>query len=93
MARKKVWARQPPEFFTEACIDADGTVVETGAECKQGIDYSYQGVWGYQVLLITLANTGEVLRLLNRSGNRPSHEGAAPLLDESIALCRAAAWV
>jgi hypothetical protein len=38
------------------------------------------------------ANTGEVLRLANRSGNRPSHEGAAARLDESIALCRAAGF-
>jgi len=66
--------------------------VETGAECKQGIDYSYKGVWGYHPLLLTLANTGEVLRLVNRSGNRPSHEGAPALFDECIALCRAAGF-
>ena len=32
---------------------------------------------GYHPLVISLANTGEVLRLVNRSGNRPSHEGGA----------------
>ena len=93
VARLKAWARQPPEFFQEARIDADGTIVETGAECKQGIDYSYKGVWGYHPLLVTLANTGEVLRLLNRSGNRPSHEGAAALIEESIGLCRRAGFL
>lgn len=92
IARQKVWALQPSEFFEEARIEADGTMVETSAECKQGIDYSYKGVWGYHPLVITLANTGEVLRLVNRSGNRPSHEGAAPLLDDCIALCREAGF-
>lgn len=92
VARRKVWSQQPPDFFAEARIDADGTLVETGAECKQGIDYSYQGVWGYHPLVITLANTSEVLRLINRSGNRPSHEGAAALFDECIVLCRAAGF-
>ena len=92
VARLQVWARQPQEFFAEARIDADGTIVETAAECKQGVDMSYKGRWGYHPLLLTLANTGEVLRLLNRSGNRPSHEGAAELLDQSIALCRSAGF-
>jgi hypothetical protein len=43
---------------------------------------------GYHPLLVSLANTGEVLYLVNRSGNRPSHEGAAEWLDKAIALCR-----
>jgi hypothetical protein len=91
-ARQKVWSQQPAEFFAEARIEADGTMVETDAECKQGIDCSYKGVWGYHPLVLTLANTQEVLRLRNRSGNRPSHEGAPALFDECIALCRAAGF-
>jgi hypothetical protein len=91
-ARQQVWSQQPAEFFAEARIEADGTMVETGAECKQGIDHSYKGVWGYHPLVLTLANTGEVLRLKNRNGNRPSHEGAPALFDECIALCRAAGF-
>jgi len=86
--RLKIWAMQPDEFFEEARIEADGTFVETGAECKQGIDINYKGRWGYHPLVMTLANTGEVLRLLNRPGNRPSHEGAAEYFDLCIALCR-----
>jgi hypothetical protein len=38
-------------------------------------------------LLISLANTGEVLRIVNRSGNRPSHEGAAPQVDQVLKVC------
>jgi hypothetical protein len=92
VARRKAWASQPDSFFDQARIDADGTIVETDAECMQGIDMSYDGRWGYHPLAVTLANTGEVLRLINRSGNRPSHEGAAEMLDESIALSRAAGF-
>ena len=91
-ARLKVWSQQPPEFFEEACIEADGALVETAAETKQGIEYSYKGLWGYHPLLVTLAGTGEVLRLVNRSGNRPSHEGAAKKFDECIRLCRRAGF-
>lgn len=90
--RQKVWARQPPEFFAEARIDADGTLVGTRGECKAGMDYSYKGIWGYHPLIISLANTGEVLRLINRPGNRPSYEGAAEQLDQGIELCRGAGF-
>lgn len=91
-ARLKVWSQQPAEFFAEARIEADGTFVTTDAECKQGIDLNYKREWSYHPLVLTLANTGEVLRLINRSGNRPSHEGAPALFDESIALCRGAGF-
>ena len=90
--RLKVWSQQPAEFFAEARIEADGTMVNTDAECKQGIDINHKGEWGYHPLVVTLANTGEVLRLINRSGNRHRHEGAAALFDESIKLCRAAGF-
>ena len=86
--RLKVWRQQPDEFFDEAIIDGDGTIVETQGECKQGMDISYDGQWGYHPLLISLANTGEPLYLLNRSGNRPSHENAAIYFDRAIAVCR-----
>ena len=66
----------PPNSSTEAILDADGTLVETDAECKQGVDIAYDGTWGYHPLLISLANTAEPLYLVNRSGNRPSHEQA-----------------
>lgn len=92
VTRRKVWAEQPASFFEQAILDADGTMVETDGECKQGMDLSYNGQWGYHPLVVTLANTGEVLRLVNRSGNRPSHEGAAAQLDRSIALCREAGF-
>jgi hypothetical protein len=91
-ARRKVWARQPKEFFQRATIDLDGTLVVTTGECKEGMDISYKGTWGYHPLVVSLAETGEVLRLVNRSGNRPSHEGAAEEADQAVALCRRAGF-
>jgi hypothetical protein len=90
--RVGVWKRQPTEFFDRAVIDADGTVAPTEGQCKAGMDISYNGQWGYHPLVVSLANTREPLYLLNRSGNRPSHENAAGYLDRSIALCRQAGF-
>lgn len=90
--RLNVWRRQPDEFFHQAVLDMDGTMVETTGECKEGMGLSYKGTWGYHPLLVTLANTGEPLRLVNRSGNRPSHEGAWAVADDAIDLCRRAGF-
>jgi hypothetical protein len=87
--RTKAWAGQPAAFFAQARIDADGTLVATTGACKQGMDIAYNGTWGYHPLLVSLANTGEVLSLVNRSGNRPSHDGAAAEIDRAIRVCRA----
>jgi Transposase DDE domain group 1 len=86
-ARLRVWAQQPDQFLDEAILDADGTIAETDAECKQGVDIAYNGLWGYHVHLVSLANTGEPLYLLNRSGNRPSQERAGEYLNKGVALC------
>jgi hypothetical protein len=86
--RKKTWIGQPDAFFEQARIEADGTLVGTSGECKQGMDISYKGIWGYHPLVVSLANTGEILSIVNRSGNRPSHEGAAAEIDRAIRVCR-----
>ena len=90
--RVKLWRQQPAAFFAEAIVEADGTLAETTGECKEGMDISHDGVWGYHPLVVTLANTGEPLSLVNRSGNRPSHEGAAERFDQAIAVCREAGF-
>jgi hypothetical protein len=85
--RVKVWAAQPKAFFEQAIIDMDGMLVGTTGSCKQGMDISYKGGWGYHALILSLANTNEVLSIVNRPGNRPSHEGAAAEADRCMAIC------
>jgi len=83
-----VWLNQPVEFRREAVIDMDGSIAGTTGERKEGMDISFKGEWGYHPLLISLASTGEPLFLVNRPGNRPSHDGATAWVDKAIAVVR-----
>ncbi len=85
--RVRAWAGQPAAFFDQAILDMDGTLVPTTGACKRGMDIAYDGTWGYHPLVLSLANTGEVLGLVNRPGSRPSHEGAAAEVDRALAVC------
>lgn len=87
-SRQRVWQQQPKGFLDEAWIDVDGTITPTLGECKQGMDISYKGIWGYAPLIVSLANTKEVLYLLNRPGNAASHSGSVAWIDRAIALVK-----
>jgi hypothetical protein len=87
VGRLNVWSQQSPDFFDEAVIDVDGVIVETTGECKEGMDISYKGTWGYHPLLVSFAKTKEVLAIVNRPANVHSAEGAARKLDHAIDLC------
>ena len=91
-SRQLVWRQQGEGFLKQATIEADGSMVETYGEKKQDIGINYKGQWGYHPLVVTLAETQEVLYLANRSGNRPSHENSAFYFDLAIDQCRKAGF-
>src|ERR1017187_2264439 len=87
-ARQRVWKKQPEGFLAEAFIDVDGTIAGTYRECKGGMALSYKGIWGYAPLVVSLANTKEVLYLVNRSGNAASHQDSVSWINRAVALVR-----
>ena len=86
--RQRVWQQQPEGFLAEAFLDVDGTIAPTYGECKGGLALSYKGIWGYAPLIVSLANTREVLYLANRPGNAVSHQDSVPWIDRAIHLVR-----
>ena len=88
VARLNAWKSLRPGQRELATIDVDGTIAPTTGECKEGMNMSYKGIWGYHPLLVTLRNTQEVLYIANRSGNRPSHEDAEVYIDAAAELVR-----
>ncbi|MQA91629.1 MAG: IS1380 family transposase, partial [Gemmatimonas sp.] len=85
--RPQLWRGRAKELLGPvAYLDIDGTLAPTTGERKAGMDISYKGTWGYAPLIISLANTKEVLYLVNRPGNVPSHTDAAPWIDRGIEL-------
>ena len=87
--QRRVWKRLSTDERKLALIDVDGTIAPTTGECKQGMDLSYKGEWGYAPLIVSLANTREVLFAVNRPGNAVSHSGAQPYMNKAIELVRA----
>ena len=84
--RQRVWRRQPRGFLAEAFIDVDWTITRTYGECKGGMGLSYKGIWGYAPLVVSLANTREVLYLVNRPGQAASQQDSVQWIDRAIAL-------
>lgn len=91
-ARLRVWKAQPASFREKAVIDVDGTIVPVCGKKKEGADFAYNGAYGYGPLIISLANTNEVLYTVNRAANRPSHDGAIPWIKRAVELATVAGF-
>jgi len=87
-ARSRVWQTRPQAERQRAIIDVDGTVVETTGRSKEKMDMAYDGRWGFGPLVVSLANSDEVLYAVNRPASRPSHEGAPDWIDRAITWAR-----
>ncbi len=78
--RKLLGRRKQPQ----AIIDIDSHIKEVYGQQKGGADFSHKGCWSYHPLVITLAKTQEVLRLVNRPGNAHSSKGAVKQIQEVL---------
>jgi len=67
-------------------IDVDGKLEKTYGECKEGIDMTYKGFWGFSNLLLTEATTGVHLYSICRPGNFVSHTDATQWINKGIKL-------
>lgn len=86
-AQQRAWKRR---YGTRKCahgiVDLDSHVRHVYGHQKEGADFTYKGGFGYHPLVISLAETQECLRLVNRSGNMTSAEGAAQELAGLVPL-------
>jgi hypothetical protein len=77
-AQERVWKRRYGKRKSAlGIIDLDSHVRHVYGNQKEGADFTYKGGFGYHPLVISLAETQECLRLVNRPGNMASAEGAA----------------
>ena len=82
-AQEKVWKRRyGKKKAARAIVDLDSCVRPVYGDQKEGTDFTYKGSFGYHPLVISLADTMECLRLVNRSGNTPSADGSENHLRE-----------
>lgn len=69
-------------------VDLDSHVHHVYGHQKEGADFTYKGGFGYHPLVISLAETQECLRLVNRSGNVASAQDAAKHLVDLAPLLK-----
>jgi hypothetical protein len=71
-----------------AVVYLDGHIKELYGETMEGADFAYTGQYSYNVLTVTLANTGDCLAVRLRPGNFRSSHGAAEVLAEVLPRLR-----
>ena len=86
VVRVRAWSCLPKAKRRQATIDMDSTIKPVYGECKQGADFTYNRKYGYHPLLVSLAETGECLRLINRPGNVSSAEGIEQEIEAVLPL-------
>jgi len=69
-------------------VDLDSHVRHVYGNQKEGAEFTYKGGFGYHPLVISLAESQECLRLVNRPGNAPSADGAAAHLAELVPMLK-----
>ena len=71
-----------------ALVDIDSHVRHVYGDQKEGADFTYKGGFGFHPLVISLAQTQECLRIVNRPGNVVSPDGADVALESVVPLLK-----
>jgi len=85
LARKVRRRRKKHEL---ALVDLDGHIKPLYGVQKEGADFSYDGRWSYQPLVVSLGGSGECLKVVNQPGSARSSDAAAQALKEVLPLVR-----
>ena len=85
LARKVRRRRKKHEL---ALVDLDGHVKPLYGVQKEGADFSYDGRWSYQPLVVSLGGSGECLKVVNQPGSARSSDAAAKALKEVLPRVR-----
>lgn len=76
---RRAYGRKKRELLT---VDIDSHVHAIYGNQKEKADFTYKGTYGFHPLVVSVAETHECLRLINRSGNVPSAEGSEKVFEE-----------
>lgn len=88
--QEAVWSKLPAKMRRQrrkhemALVDLDGHIKPLYGVQKEGADFSYDGRWSYQPLVVTLGGSGECLKVVNQSGSARSSDAAAEALKEVL---------
>lgn len=86
---KLPWAvRRHRKKHEVALVDLDGHIKPLYGVEKEGADFSYDGRWSYQPLVVSLAGSGECLKVVNQPGSARSSDAAAKALQEVLPRVR-----
>ena len=82
LSRRVRRQRKKREF---ALVDLDGHIKPLYGVQKEGADFSYNGQWSYQPLVVSLGGSGECLKVVNQPGSARSSDAAAKAVKEVLA--------
>ena len=88
--QEAVWSKLPAKVRRHrkkhemALVDLDGHIKPLYGVQKEGADFSYDGRWSYQPLVVTLGGSGECLKVVNQPGSARSSDAAAGAVGEVL---------
>lgn len=92
--QEAVWSKLPRKIRRRrkkhelALVDLDGHIKPLYGVQKEGADFSYDGRWSYQPLVVSLGGSGECLKVVNQPGSARPSDAAAQAVKEVLARVR-----